>query len=99
MSWTKSSPNRRFPVRSASNRSTDDRFSDDTGKVLGKTTDVALTGDGLSVAAIQYSTGVIDSMLHGKPTIPLNVIKAIGADSIVVPASYVAPAETTQTPS
>jgi uncharacterized protein YrrD len=71
---------------------------DDTGKVLGKTTDVALTGDGLSVAAIQYSTGVIDSLLHGKPTIPLNVIKAIGADSIVVPASYVAPSETPQTP-
>ncbi len=66
---------------------------DDTGKVLGKTTDVVLTGDGLSVAAIQYSTGVIDSILHGKPTIPLNVIKAIGEASIVVPSSYVTHSE------
>lgn len=78
---------------------------DDTGKVLGKATDAVLTDDGLSVAAIQYSSGMIDSLLHGKSAIPLNVVKAIGADSIVVPASYVAASEAadaeevTQTPS
>ena len=70
---------------------------DDTGKYLGKTTDVVLTSDSLSVAEIQYSSGVISSVLHGKPTIPLNVVKAIGVDSIVVPASYGAAQETTDT--
>ncbi|MES2465282.1 MAG: PRC-barrel domain-containing protein [Armatimonadota bacterium] len=77
---------------------------DDTGKYLGKMTDVTLTADSLSVADLQYSGGVIDSMLHGKPTIPLAVVKAIGPDSIVVPASYGAPqeaaeVESTQAPS
>ncbi len=61
---------------------------DDTGKFLGKTTDVVLANDSLSVEEIQYSSGVISSVLHGKPTIPLSVVKAIGVDSIVVPASY-----------
>lgn len=78
---------------------------DDTGKFLGKTTDAVLSEDGLTVAAIQYSSGVLDSLLHGKQSVPLSVIKAIGADSIVIPASYIAvtetqnAAETPQTPS
>jgi uncharacterized protein YrrD len=67
---------------------------DDTGKYLGKTTDAVLADDSLSVIALQYSSGVITSMLHGKPTIPLNAVKAIGVDSIVVPASYGAAQET-----
>jgi uncharacterized protein YrrD len=67
---------------------------DDTGKYLGKITDAVLADDSLSVIALQYSGGMIDSMLHGKPAIPLNVVKAIGPDSIVVPASYGAAQET-----
>ena len=66
---------------------------DDTGKVLGKMTDAILAEAELSIEALQYSGGVLDAMLHGKANIPLSVVKAIGADSIVVPASYLAAAE------
>ena len=66
---------------------------DDAGKVLGKMTDAVLAENALSVEALQYSSGVLDSMLHGKTTVPLAIVKAIGADSIVVPASYHAPTE------
>ncbi|MBC8104731.1 MAG: PRC-barrel domain-containing protein [Cytophagales bacterium] len=60
---------------------------DDTGKYLGKASDVLVAEDTLTVTAVQYSTGVIASVLHGRPTVPFSVIKAIGADSIVVPVS------------
>ena len=66
---------------------------DDAGRVLGKMTDAVLAETELSIQALQYSGGVLNAMLHGKAIIPLTVVKAIGADSIVVPASYLADAE------
>ncbi len=74
---------------------------DDTGKVLGKMTDAVLAETTFAIEAFQYSSGVLGAILHGKAIIPLPVVKAIGADSIVVPASYHAATEkpeATETP-
>lgn len=74
---------------SLSAHSLDDRpVLDDSGKLLGKVTDVLVDEAALTVTALQLSTGLLEAVLHGKTHIPLPVVKAIGADSIVVPASW-----------
>lgn len=61
---------------------------DDTGKFLGKVDDVLVSEDSLTVTALLFSTGFIGNLLHGKPHVPLHLVKAIGQDSIVIPSSY-----------
>jgi uncharacterized protein YrrD len=70
-------------------RSIDDRpVLDDTGKVLGKVADVLVDEATLTVHAFLLATGFLDNMFHGKPQLPLEIVKAIGPHSVVVPASY-----------
>lgn len=61
---------------------------DDAGKFLGRVDDVLVDEENLAVPALLLGTNLIDTMLHGKPRIPLAAVKAFGQDSIVVPASY-----------
>ena len=60
---------------------------DDTGKYLGKFDDVVVDESTLTVTTLQISAGLIENTLHGKPSVLLSVVKAIGPDSIVVPAT------------
>jgi uncharacterized protein YrrD len=61
---------------------------DDTGTVIGKVDDVVVEEGQLTVTAFVLGTTIVSAMLHGKPRIPFAVIKAIGDDSVIVPAKY-----------
>ena len=60
----------------------------DAGTVVGKVADVLVDTETLTVLALSLSTGVLDNALHGKPSLPVNLIQTFGPDSVVVPASY-----------
>jgi uncharacterized protein YrrD len=59
-----------------------------SGTVLGKVSDVTVDTDTLTVPDLILSTGLIDNALHGKPRLPLTMVKTVGKDSIVVPDDY-----------
>jgi uncharacterized protein YrrD len=70
-------------------RSLDNRpVLDDSGKYLGKVDDIVVAEDSMTVAALVVSTGLFDTMLHGKPRVPFTLVKAIGKDSVIIPASH-----------
>jgi uncharacterized protein YrrD len=74
---------------SLSARSLDDRpVLDESGKAVGKVAGVLVDEATITVPALLLAAGLIDKVLHGKPQLPLSVIKAFGADSLVVPISY-----------
>jgi len=58
------------------------------GTVLGKVADVVVDTDGLTVPSLVLSTGLLDNALHGRPLLPLSLVQAIGADSVIVSNSY-----------
>jgi len=59
-----------------------------SGSVLGKVSDVEVETDTLSVPSLLLSTGLIDNALHGKPRLPIAMVKTVGRDSVVVPDAY-----------
>ena len=58
------------------------------GTVVGKVADVVVETDGLTVPALVISTGLLDNALHGRPLLPLSLVQAVGADSVIVSNSY-----------
>ena len=58
------------------------------GTVLGKVTDVIVDTDSLLITALVLSTGLLDNALHGRPLLPLSLVQAIGADSVIASNSY-----------
>lgn len=59
-----------------------------SGSVLGKINDVLIDAESLTVPGFVLSTGLIDNALHGKPHLPVAMVKTVGKDSIVVPDAY-----------
>lgn len=60
----------------------------EAGTVLGKVADVVVETDGLTISALVLSTGLLDNALHGRPLLPLSLVQAVGADSVIVSNSY-----------
>jgi uncharacterized protein YrrD len=58
------------------------------GTVLGKIADVLVDTDALTVSAFLISTGLVTNALHGKPRLPLALVRTLGKDSVVVPDTY-----------
>lgn len=70
-------------------RSLDDRpVLDESGKLIGKVTDVAVDAERLTVAALVVGTGFVDNLLRGKPHLPLEMVRHFGNDSIVASSAY-----------
>lgn len=61
---------------------------DDAGKVIGKVDDIVLDEPNLAVTALVVGTSTFNAMLHGKPRIPFAMVKTIGKDSVVIPATF-----------
>ncbi len=59
----------------------------ESGTALGKVTDI-LVDDQTLLVSLVLATGFLDNALHGKPHLPVAVIKTLGTDSVVVPDSY-----------
>ncbi len=60
----------------------------EAGSIIGKIADIAVDTDTLQVPYFVISTGLLDNALHGKPQLPLTMVQAIGADSVIVSNSY-----------
>lgn len=58
------------------------------GTVLGKVADIAIDTQSLSVPYLILATGIIGDTLHGKPHLPIAAVQTVGADSVIVSASY-----------
>ena len=59
-----------------------------SGTVLGKIADVNIDTDSLTVPSFLLSVGLLSNTIHGKPRLPLALVKTVGRDSIVVPDTY-----------
>lgn len=59
-----------------------------SGTALGKVSDVMVDTASLTIPGLILSTGLIDNTLHGKPRLPIAMVKTVGKDSIVVPDAY-----------
>jgi uncharacterized protein YrrD len=76
-------------VDSVAARAVDDRpVIDETGKFLGKVADIAVDDATLTVSALIVASGFFDNLLHGKPRLPLEQVKAFGGDSIVASSAF-----------
>lgn len=60
----------------------------EAGTALGKIADIAIDVDTLRVLAFTLSTGLLDNALHGKPHLPLEDVRTVGKDSVVVASTY-----------
>ncbi len=60
----------------------------ESGTVVGKVTDVVVDTAAMMVSALVLATGLLDNALHGRPTLPLPLVRAFGKDSLVVPDAY-----------
>ena len=58
------------------------------GTVIGKVADVSVDTESLTVLALVISTGLLDNALHGRPLLPLTLVQAVGADSVIASNSY-----------
>ena len=58
------------------------------GTVLGKVADIAVDTQNLLVPYLVLATGIIGDTLHGKPHLPITAVQTVGADSVIVSASY-----------
>ena len=58
------------------------------GTVLGKVADIGVDTQAMSVLYLILATGIIGDTLHGKPHLPVSAIQTVGADSVIVSASY-----------
>ncbi len=58
------------------------------GTVLGKVADIGLDTQSLTVPYLILATGIIGDTLHGKPHLPISAVQTVGADSVIVLASY-----------
>lgn len=58
------------------------------GTVLGKVADIGVDTQSLSVPYLILATGIIGDTLHGKPHLPISAVQTVGADSVIVSASY-----------
>jgi len=73
---------------------------DQTGKHIGNVAGAFVDEATLTVPALQLKTGFLHNALHGKDTLPLNMVEAIGKDSVLVSNAYnsEAPADEPTTP-
>jgi uncharacterized protein YrrD len=60
----------------------------EAGAKVGEVADVLVDADTLTVRTLLLSTSLLDNVLHGKPQLPLAIIKAVGKDSLVVPTDF-----------
>lgn len=60
----------------------------EAGTALGTVKDVLVETDALVVPSLVIATSFIDNALHGRPTLPLSLVRTVGKDSLVVPNSY-----------
>ena len=60
----------------------------EAGAAVGTVKDVLVETDALVVAALVLATGFLDNALHGRPSLPLSLVRTVGKDSIVVPKDY-----------
>lgn len=60
----------------------------ESGTVIGKVTDFVVDTSAMTVSALVLATGLLDNALHGRPTLPLPLVRTFGKDSLVVPDSY-----------
>ncbi len=58
------------------------------GTVLGKVADISVDTQSLMVPYLILATGIIGDALHGKPHLPISAVQTVGADSVIVSASY-----------
>jgi len=58
------------------------------GTVLGKVSDIGIDTLAMTVPYLILATGIIGDTLHGKPHLPVSAIQTVGADSVIVSASY-----------
>ena len=58
------------------------------GTVLGKVSDIGVDTQAMTVPYLILATGIIGDTLHGKPHLPVSAIQTVGADSVIVSASY-----------
>jgi uncharacterized protein YrrD len=72
---------------------------DAAGHLAGRVADVLLDDAAGSVSALLLSAGFVGDLLHGRPrTLPLSLVRAIGADSVVAEAGYDPKAAATHPP-
>lgn len=60
----------------------------ETGTALGTVKDVLVETDALVVPSLVLVTSFLDNALHGRPTLPLSLVRTVGKDTLVVPNSY-----------
>lgn len=60
----------------------------EAGTALGTVKDVLVDTEALVVRSLVIATSFINNALHGRPTLPLALVRTVGKDSLVVPNSY-----------
>ncbi len=60
----------------------------ETGTAVGTVKDILVDTETLAVSFLILATGFLDNALHGRPTLPLSLVRTVGKDSLVVPGSY-----------
>lgn len=60
----------------------------EAGTAVGTVKDVLVETDTLVVPSLILATGFLDNALHGRPSLPLSLVRTVGKDSLVVPSSY-----------
>lgn len=60
----------------------------EAGTALGTVKDVLVETDALVVPSLVLATSFLDNALHGRPSLPLALVRTVGKDSLVVPNTY-----------
>lgn len=60
----------------------------EAGTALGTVKDVLVETEGLVVPSLVLATSFLDNALHGRPSLPLALVRTVGKDSLVVPNTY-----------
>lgn len=60
----------------------------EAGTAWGTVKDVLVETDTLVVPSLVLATGFLDNALHGRPSLPLPLVRTVGKDSLVVPNTY-----------
>ncbi len=60
----------------------------EAGAALGTVKDVLVDTESLVVPSLVLATGFLENALHGRPSLPLSLVRTVGKDSLVVPSSY-----------
>jgi sporulation protein YlmC with PRC-barrel domain len=60
----------------------------EAGTILGKIADIRVDTAALQVTMVLMTTGLMDSLLHRRKAIPIEMVRAIGEDSVIVSDVY-----------